>query len=52
MKSFGLILAEVFTENNGIIVITLSIRQDSLVRAVPHLPSDIYKPQMNVKLIK
>jgi hypothetical protein len=44
MESFGPILDAGFTENYGIIVITLSIRQDSLKSAVRQLPSDIYKP--------
>ena len=41
-----------FTDNYGIIEITVSMAQDSSERAVPQLPSDIYKPRIIVKLIK
>jgi hypothetical protein len=39
MESFGPIVAAGFTENYGLIVITVSMGQDSSERAVPQLPS-------------
>jgi hypothetical protein len=52
MESFGIIIAAGFTENCGIIVISVFMGWDSSERAVPQLPSDIYKLQMIVKLMK
>jgi hypothetical protein len=52
METFGPIVAVGFTENYGIIVITVYMGQNSSERAVPQLPSDIYEPLMIVKLIK